>query len=52
MNTELFMCARFQAKPEHKDELRARLIEMVRLSHAGEALLAFIEKRPPGWHGR
>ena len=33
MNTELFMCARFQAKPEHKDELRARLMEMVDLTH-------------------
>jgi len=32
MNTELFMCARFQAKPEFVIELRARLLEMVDLT--------------------
>ncbi len=32
MNTELFMCARFQAKPESITELRARLLEMVDLT--------------------
>lgn len=26
---EIFMCARFQAKPEKLDELRTRLLEMV-----------------------
>ena len=32
MATELFMCARFQAKPESVIELRARLLEMVDLT--------------------
>ena len=41
MNTELFMCARFQAKPEYKDELRARLIEMVKLTHKEEGCLFY-----------
>ena len=41
MNTELFMCARFQAKPEHKDELRARLMEMVGLTHQEKGCLFY-----------
>ena len=41
MNTELFMCARFQAKPEYKCELRARLIEMVKLTHKEEGCLFY-----------
>ena len=41
MNTELFMCARFHAKPEHKDELRARLTEMVKLTHKEEGCLFY-----------
>lgn len=32
MNMELFMCARFQAKPEFLIELRDRLFEMVDLT--------------------
>ena len=41
MNTELFMCARFQAKPEHVIELRTRLIEMVKLTHKEEGCLFY-----------
>ncbi len=41
MNTELFMCARFQAKLEHKDELRARLVEMVEFTQKEEGCLFY-----------
>ena len=41
MSKELFMCARFQAKPEYKDELKARLIEMVELTHKEEGCLFY-----------
>lgn len=32
MESQIFMCARFQAKPEHLDTLRNRLLEMVELT--------------------
>ena len=33
MGMKLFMCARFEAKKEYRDELRSRLIEMVKLTN-------------------
>ena len=41
MNPELFMCARFQAKPEHLLELRNRLLEMVELTCQEEGSLFY-----------
>jgi len=38
---EIFMCARFQAKPEKLDELHTRLLEMVILTSKEEGCLFY-----------
>ena len=38
---EIFMCARFQAKPEKLNELRERLLEMVRFTSNEEGCLFY-----------
>lgn len=38
---EIFMCARFQAKPEKLIELRERLLEMVRFTSKEEGCLFY-----------
>ena len=41
MNKELFICARFQAKPDSLNELRNRLFEMVDLTLKEEGCLFY-----------
>jgi len=41
MNNELFICARFQAKPDSLNELRNRLFEMVDLTLKEEGCLFY-----------
>jgi len=41
MNKELFICARFQAKPDSVNELRTRLFEMVDLTLKEEGCLFY-----------
>ena len=41
MDKQIFLCARFQAKSEYKDELKSRLIEMVRLTNLEEGCLFY-----------
>jgi hypothetical protein len=41
MNKELFICARFQAKPDSLTELRNRLFEMVDLTLKEEGCLFY-----------
>jgi quinol monooxygenase YgiN len=38
---EIFMCARFQAKPEKVEELRKRLLEMVQFTSKEEGCLFY-----------
>jgi quinol monooxygenase YgiN len=38
---QIFMCARFQAKPEKLEELRTRLLEMVTLTTKEEGCLFY-----------
>jgi quinol monooxygenase YgiN len=38
---EIFMCARFQAKPEKLEELRSRLLEMVKFTSKEEGCLFY-----------
>jgi quinol monooxygenase YgiN len=33
MDRRIYMCARFEAKSEHREELRTRLLEMVKLTN-------------------
>lgn len=41
LNNEIFMCARFQAKPEKLEELRARLLQMVKFTRQEEGCLFY-----------
>ena len=38
---EIYMCARFQAKPEETEELKLRLLEMVKFTSAEEGCLFY-----------
>ena len=41
MSQNLFMCVRFKAKPERRDELQARLLEMVEITVTEEGCLFY-----------
>jgi quinol monooxygenase YgiN len=41
MSQNLFMCVRFKAKPERRDELQSRLLEMVEITVKEEGCLFY-----------
>jgi quinol monooxygenase YgiN len=41
MSEELFLCVRFKAKPEFRDELQSRLLEMVDITVKEEGCLFY-----------